>query len=74
LASVDYECQTHALAERLVLPQGAVVAGDSLLFVLDGLADLKDLVLHFLFTVSHSSKSGACLLDVVSTFNEPESG
>jgi hypothetical protein len=74
LAGVKDQCQTHTLAKRLVLPESGVVARDGFLFVFDGLTDLQELLLYFFLSITDLGKSGAGLIDFVSSLDIPVSG
>lgn len=74
LASIEDQSQTHALAERLVLPESGVVARDGFPLVFNGLTNFQQLLLDFFLGIANSLQRFASLLDVVSSLDIPSDG
>ena len=71
LTGIENQSQSHTLAERLVLPESRVIAGDGFLLVLNGLANLQQLFLDFLLGITNSLQGFTSSLNIVASLNIP---
>jgi hypothetical protein len=71
LTGIENQSQGHTLAERLVLPESRVIAGDGFLLVLNGLANLQQLFLDFLLGITNSLQGFTSSLNIVASLNIP---
>jgi hypothetical protein len=71
LTGIENQSQSHTLAERLVLPESRVIARDGFLLIFDGLANLQQLFLDFLLSITNSLQGFTSPFNIVASLDIP---